>query len=301
MIPMLAVETRTTIGDIFAGCNANGYLHARSLQSDLDLGFQADETVATASVFKIAVASAVAHLMTTGELDPATTLRIDPSDHCAGGGVINGFQYPAQLTIADLFHLMMVISDNTATDVLMGYMDAEAVNRHLRNIGCKSTHIMGDCRETLTSYARSFGFESLDDAEVQEWQSPKTDLVDFPVESSTNSTARDTTQLLAELWRDDGPSAEASRWVRNAMSRQLWPHRLRAAFPESVAIAGKTGTLPPWRNEAGVVKLEDDRQFAVAVFTRADSIEGVQPAIDAAIGQAARVAIDHLAAAEAAG
>ncbi len=56
------------------------------------------------------------------------------------------------------------------------------------------------------------------------------------------------------------------------MAQQIWPHRLSSGFPPGVRIAAKTGTLPTWRNEAGVVTYPDGRQHAVAVFTRAASL-----------------------------
>jgi beta-lactamase class A len=59
-------------------------------------------------------------------------------------------------------------------------------------------------------------------------------------------------------------------------------------------VAGKTGTLPAIRNEAGVVSYPDGRRYAAAIFTRADSLVPRQPRIDAAIGAAARIAVDYL-------
>ena len=78
------------------------------------------------------------------------------------------------------------------------------------------------------------------------------------------------------------------------MAQQIWPHRLSSGFASDVAVAAKTGTLPAIRNEAGVVSLPDGRSFAVSVFTRASSLSGRLPAVDAAIGTAARLAVDHL-------
>jgi beta-lactamase class A len=74
----------------------------------------------------------------------------------------------------------------------------------------------------------------------------------------------------------------------------VWPHRLRSGFGDEVTVAAKTGTLPGIRNEAGVVTYPDDGRYAVAVFTRARTYAWQQPNIDAAIGTAARLAVEHL-------
>jgi beta-lactamase class A len=82
--------------------------------------------------------------------------------------------------------------------------------------------------------------------------------------------------------------------IRRIMSLQVWPHRITSGFGDGVLISAKTGTLPGVRNEAGVVHTTDGGRYAVAVFTRAETFEGRRPDIDAAIGQAARAAVDAL-------
>ena len=99
---------------------------------------------------------------------------------------------------------------------------------------------------------------------------------------------------LTALWTDAAAPAEACATARAIMAQQIWPHRLTSGFPGDVAIAAKTGTLPSWRNEAGVVTYPDGRRYAVAVFTRAHSLAERQPRVDASIGRAAHAAVEHL-------
>jgi beta-lactamase class A len=84
--------------------------------------------------------------------------------------------------------------------------------------------------------------------------------------------------------------------MRNVLRLQVWPHRLSSGFPDDdVLVAGKTGTLPPLRSEVGVVELPGGRRVAAAVFTRSHRASFSDPAADAVIGAAARLAVDHLA------
>ena len=78
------------------------------------------------------------------------------------------------------------------------------------------------------------------------------------------------------------------------MERQENTQRLASGFSDAVTVAGKTGTIPFVRNEAGVVTYPDGRRYAVAVFTRSDSLAERNPAIDAAIGTSARLAVEGL-------
>jgi beta-lactamase class A len=102
------------------------------------------------------------------------------------------------------------------------------------------------------------------------------------------------TTLLSMIWRDEAGDAAACAEVRRIMALQVWPHRLSSGFPDGVTVAGKTGTLPGIRNEVGVVTYPDGGRYAVAVFTRAHTYEGQRPEIDAAIGTAARLAVEEI-------
>jgi beta-lactamase class A len=102
------------------------------------------------------------------------------------------------------------------------------------------------------------------------------------------------TTLLSMIWRDEAGPPEACAEVRHVMGLQVWPHRLTAAFPDGVALAGKTGTLPSVYNEVAVVTYPDGTRYAVAVYTRSSSYALRQPAMDRVIGQAGFLAIEAL-------
>lgn len=116
--------------------------------------------------------------------------------------------------------------------------------------------------------------------------------------ATNRSTPREMTRLLAGIWRDEVASEQSCAELRRILSLQVWPHRLSAGFPyDDVLVAGKTGTLPRLRNEVGVIEYPDGGRYAVAVFTRSASTAFTLPAADAAIGTAARLAVEHLRAA----
>ena len=59
-------------------------------------------------------------------------------------------------------------------------------------------------------------------------------------------------------------------------------------------LAGKTGTIPFVRNEAGVVTYPDGHRYAVSVFTCSNGRAARNAPVDAAIGQAGRLAVEAL-------
>lgn len=113
--------------------------------------------------------------------------------------------------------------------------------------------------------------------------------------SRTNaSTPREITRLLRLIWCDEAGPPQACAWVRELMSRQVFRHRLVSGFPDEVTVAAKTGTLPGLHMEAGVVRYPDGSRYAVSVFARTRELASSRTAVDAAIGTAARIAVDFL-------
>jgi len=112
---------------------------------------------------------------------------------------------------------------------------------------------------------------------------------------TNRGTARELTRLLTLIWSDAAAPPDCCQQVRRILGLQVWPHRLSSGFPEdAIKVSGKTGTLLRWRNEVGVVEYPDHGRYALAVFTKSRRLTEKNPAADAVIGQAARLAVDRL-------
>ncbi|MEV5714823.1 serine hydrolase [Amycolatopsis mediterranei] len=291
---MRAVEAE--IAGVFAEADARGFLHAREIGGGPEVAVGADDPVVLASVFKIPVAVAYAREVAAGRLDETARTRVG-SRYRIGGIGTAGCADDVEMSWRDLALFMLTMSDNAATDVVCHRIGQHAVDRVLADLGLHRTRLIGCCEDLFASVLADVGApEDADiDAEFagaspeQTWK-----LAVLDPERTTASTPREITELLDAVWTDRAGEPSACERVRSMMARQIWPHRLSSGFPSDVAIAAKTGTLPAVRNEAGVVSFPDGRRFAVAVFTRANSLAERQPAIDAAIGRAGRLAVDHL-------
>ncbi|WP_407357979.1 class A beta-lactamase-related serine hydrolase [Microbacterium sp. LTA6] len=288
----------TEIAEIFSQVGATGFLHAREVGVDNgpEVTVRADEPVVLASVFKILVLTAYVRAVDAGTLD-ATGRTTVTARYRIGGVGTAGFADDVEASWRDLASNMMTMSDNAATDVIYHRLGAEAVKQVITDLGLDGTHLIGCCEELFASVVADLGGTAESDLEEllaaatedQMWALSALD----PTRTS-GSTPREVTTLLNALWTDVAASPEAAASAREIMARQIWPHRLSSGFPSGVQIAAKTGTLPAWRNEAGVVTYPDGRQYAVAVFTRADSLAERLPAVDASIGRAAFAAVEHL-------
>ncbi|MEV6906111.1 serine hydrolase [Amycolatopsis sp. NPDC051071] len=283
---------------VFAGAGARGFVHAREVgvSGGPEVGVGADDPVVLASVFKIPVAVAFAREVAAGRLDETERTRVTARYRIGGIGTA-GCADDVEMSWRDLAHFMLTMSDNAATDLIYHRVGQEAVDRVLTDLGLTRTRLIGCCEELFASVVADLGAKPDDDLEAilagaTEEQLWKLSVLD--PERTTSSTPREITTLLDAIWTDRAGDPAACERVRAIMAQQIWPHRISSGFPADVAIAAKTGTLPAVRNEAGVVTQVDGRRYAVAVFTRADSLEDRLPAVDSAIGEAARLAVDHL-------
>lgn len=295
---MTDTQTVPDVAEIFADAGATGFLHAREIggADGPEVTFGADEPVVLASVFKILVLTAFVRAVAAGELDPTERTTVTARYRIGGVGTA-GFADDVEVSWRDLALNMMSMSDNAATDIIYHRLGGEAVNRVITDLGLRSTRLIGCCEDLFASVVSDLGGAA--DSDLDELFTGATaeqiralDVVQ-PLRTS-HSTPRDVTTLLNALWTDTAAPAEACRQARDIMALQIWPHRLTSAFPGDVRIAAKTGTLPTWRNEAGVVTYPDGRQYAVAVFTQAASLVDRQPLVDASIGRAAFAAVEQL-------
>ena len=283
-----------TFEEVFTAAGVEGFVHAREIGVDgPEVGHGADDQVVLASVFKIPVAVAYAAEVAAGRLDETERTRVT-SRYRIGGIGTAGCADDVEMSWRDLALFMMTMSDNAATDVVFHRVGQAAVDAVLDKAGLERTRILGCCEDLFASVAADLGTDDVEEVLAgPTWERVrKLSIVD--PERTTSSTPREITTLLDAIWTDRVAEPEACQRVRTIMAQQIWPHRLSSGFPADVQVAAKTGTLPSVRNEAGVVTYPDGHSYAVAVFTSSQSLDLRDPAADAVIGRAGRLAVDQL-------
>lgn len=284
-----------TIADVFAAAGVDGFLHAVDLEGGAEVGHGADEPVVLASVFKVAVLLELFRRGAAGDIDPAEAVTVPVEGRTPGPFGVSVMKDPLSMSWRDLAWLMMGISDNAATDVICDRVGIDRVNATLHELGLERTVLAGACRDLFADAAEQLGEHGLEALYSTDEDLIASLRVCQPL-STSRSTPRETARLLSLIWADTAGPPEACAEARRILGLQVWPHRLASGFPDDgVKVSAKTGTLPFWRNEAGVVEFPDGRRYAVAVFTRSHTLSEKNPAADAVIGRAARLAVDELA------
>lgn len=272
-------------------------VHARRVDGAGAVGIDENAPVVTASVFKVPVALALASQAQAGKLDLAEQLTVLPDTGPPSPYGLANFRHPVRIALEDLALLMLGISDNVATDLVLAAVGRDAVAELLAGLGLAVTAVPQDCQEILDSIGAELGLDYSDDEQA---------LMSYPLDQiralsalqpgrTCRTTPEEMTRLLGMIWRDEAAPPQACELVRRWLGLQVWPHRLSSGFAgRDVMISGKTGTLPTVRNEVGVVEYADGDRYAVAVFTSAADAQFRVPARDHFIGEAATLAVEFL-------
>jgi beta-lactamase class A len=290
--------TEAALAQAFAEAGVSGRLHAIDIDSGAELGVEPDAPVVSASVFKLPVLVELCRQASAGTVALTQRVPIPAGFTPTDGGIgLSVMLDDVELSLRDLAMMMMSISDNRATDVIMALLGRESINATMREHGFPGTVLEGDCAYLYRTMEEDLGMP-YDDIAPQQY-ADRFDAIramratTAPLTNRT--TPRETTRLLAALWRDELLDAAACAEVRRILGLQIWPHRLAAGFPDdAVRLSGKTGTIAHLRSEAGVVEHPDGGRCAVAVFLSSGTPAVRNPAADRAIGEAARIAVGHL-------
>lgn len=179
----------------------------------------------TASVIKVPVLVALAAEVDAGRFrwDEVPAGRREPA---TGSGVIQ-FLSPLPYTLRDLATLMIIVSDNRATNLIIDLLGLERINAHLARAGWRET-VLG--RRMMDADARAKGLDNF-------------------------STPEETADLFVRLLRGDLGAPATTSVLLEILKAQQLRDGLPAWLPRDAAAAHKTGSLPGVKNDAGVLFL----------------------------------------------
>src|SRR5947209_16489387 len=118
------------------------YLFAKNLDTGETYSFSGDERVRTASTIKIAVMIEAFSRVAEERAKWTDELVLTKAARYGGSGVLPELSDGLRLTLRDCVNLMMIVSDNTATNLVLDYLTTDAVNARTNSLGFKDTRIM---------------------------------------------------------------------------------------------------------------------------------------------------------------
>ena len=130
-----------TLGDMTKAHHGKVALYARQLNSGHQVEIDADEPVQTASVIKLTILYDAMVDVREGKASWDEKLTLKPGEAVGGSGLFHFLDTPATVTLKDVLTMMVIMSDNTATNMAIDRFGVDAVNARTESLGLKNTHL----------------------------------------------------------------------------------------------------------------------------------------------------------------
>jgi beta-lactamase class A len=207
-------------------------LFAKNLDTGAVYELGGDDRVQTASTIKIAVMVEAFARVAEGKAKWTDELVVSKETKVGGSGILFEFSDGLRLTFRDAVTLMMILSDNTATNLVIDVSSADAVNARMESLGLKETRLM----------RRVFG--GGESAEGKKEENKRFGL--------GRTTPREMVTLVEKLERGEVVSPGASKEMLDLMKREqgrngIWRGQWR------VPKATKSGALDALRSNVGII------------------------------------------------
>ena len=250
---------------------------AIDLVTGREVAVHGKENFPMASVVKIAVAAAYLSEVDAGRRSLVKSITLDETIRSGSDGIGKLMPHPGvTLSAANLIELMLTVSDNTATDMLIADLGGDrAVQRWLDRNRVAGVRID---REIARLVLDNLGLPMLPGKTAAQtlWASDPLTIearavavASFDVDPRDSASPLAIARFLARLDKGDMLKPASRTFLLDAMARcRTGADRIPAGLPAGTPVAHKTGTLAGISNDVGIVTLPDKRRIAIALFTR---------------------------------
>jgi len=267
---------RAAIARTTTSVNATWGIYIKSLETSEEIALDADRQMETMSTIKIPLMVEVLEQVKAGKFKLTDKYTFVQADSQPGTGTIQRLDPGAVMTIKDLLTMMIIVSDNTATEVLYRMVGGpDAVNARMDRIGLRSTRAMNVPSKWFPALRGAASTEQF----YREGKSP------FGL-----STPREMGRLLEMMERGTLVDKPSSDLMLQIMRGQLYRTRI-PRYVTGYRIPHKTGDFLPYvGDDVGVLEAEG-RTIVISIFT--GNHFGSGEALENAIGLVAKEAADY--------
>ena len=237
-VSQLENRLRDQLTDIQKSLDGVLGLAVKDLASGQTFFLNENEIFPQASSIKIAILLEVLKQAEEDRLQLDEFVDLKPDSKVGGGPILNYLGYPSlKISIRDLCVLMVVLSDNTATNLLIDRVGLEAVNNRLTSLGLRQTRLR---RKMMDLKAAGEGRENI-------------------------STPREMLTLLEKIYRGKVLGTDCRQLFFDWLSLPK-DSPLQQAVPEGVTVADKPGELEAVRCDSGLVFLKK-KPYIICLMT----------------------------------
>jgi beta-lactamase class A len=229
-----------------AGFKGNVWIYAKNLDNGKEYSLRGDEKVRTASTIKLPIMTEVFRQIAEGKIKWTDEFILSKENKQGGSGILSEFTDGTKIDVKTAVNLMITISDNTATNLLIDKVSSNNVNAFMKLLGLNDTLSL-----------RKIG----GGGDAKAWEEPVNKLFGIGVTSP-----KDMVTLLEKLEKGEVVSKEASAEMIAILKRQQYTDGLGRNLLDTVPIASKSGSLDRLRSDVGIIYTRRGR-IVIAVTT----------------------------------
>lgn len=252
-------ELRRAVQSLAEACGGTFSVSVRNINNAFDFALNDGFRMGSASTIKVPIIVEALRQARDGQLSLDAEYRVSAEQRCPGSGVITHMHEGLIVTLLDLLTLMIITSDNTATNICIDIVGMENVNEMLSGFGYNG----------MLLNRKMYDWEALSQGR-DNW-----------------IVAREMTDLLVKIARGEAIGPEYDNMILSIMRKQLYSDVLGLLLPEGV-LANKTGSVNTVVHDCGVVT-NAEFSYAIAVLT-ADVPQSGEARV--AIGRISRLVYD---------
>lgn len=226
----------------FRGGNIKYSIYIKKLNTGEIFKINEEERILSASTIKLLIMAEAYNQAKQFKISLGDRIVIEES-YRISDSILNLLDKSNTYTIRDLIILMIIQSDNTATNVLIDILGMDNINSFIRSLGLENTKLR---RKMLDIDARKLGLEN-------------------------TTSAFDMGKFLELLYGGDIVDFESSMEMIEIMKRQLDNSMMRVHIPDEIDIAHKTGQLENLQHDVGIVFGENTDYVAVFMTWEAEN------------------------------
>jgi beta-lactamase class A len=284
-LPVLE-RLKTRIERVLRNTDGTVGVAVRHIESGRGLAVNGDILFPMASSFKVPILIEILAQAREGKFSLEDEISVEKTDQHPGSGMISALTAPGiKLSVLNMAHFMMMISDNSATDILLAKVGPANVNARLRSFGIEGMTVGRSCQEMIRDYQHMV-------TGIRGREERKKAIVAYGENPDDAATPLAMNALLEKIVRQEVLDPESCDLVISIMRKcETGEARIKGLLPPGTVVAHKTGTIAGTVNDCGLIVLPDGQgRIVLTVFCK--DFTSPTEDVEALIAGIARVVYD---------